>query len=63
MKSLKSTIALLSIVALSFGCASVTDASLTEELAKQPETITSAPDNSVFSGGADVKPIVERPDW
>jgi hypothetical protein len=63
MKSLKSTIALLSIVALSFGCASVTDASLSEELAKQPETITSTPDNSVFSGGADVKPIVQRPDW
>ncbi|MFP8487668.1 hypothetical protein ACKGJO_01085 [Gracilimonas sp. Q87] len=40
----------------------MTDASLTEELAKQPETITNAPDNSVFSGGADVKPIVERPD-
>ncbi|MFP8487670.1 hypothetical protein ACKGJO_01090 [Gracilimonas sp. Q87] len=40
----------------------MTDASLTEELAKQPETVTNAPDNSVFSGGADVKPIVERPD-
>ncbi|MCH2449631.1 MAG: hypothetical protein MK198_05740 [Gracilimonas sp.] len=63
MKSLKSTIALLSIVALSFGCASVTDASLTEELRQQPPAETNTADNSVFSGGNDYEPIVERPVW
>jgi hypothetical protein len=63
MKSLKSVIALVSIAALSFGCASVTDASLTEELRQQPAAETNTTDNSVFSGGADVEPIVERPVW
>jgi hypothetical protein len=63
MKSLKSTIALLSIVALSFGCASVTDASLTDELQQQPSVETNTTDNSVFSGGNDVTPIVEKPVW
>ncbi|MEX2476956.1 MAG: hypothetical protein WD357_00865 [Gracilimonas sp.] len=63
MKSLKSTIALLSIVALSFGCASVTDASLTEELQQEPSVETNTPDNSVFTGGNDVEPIVEKPVW
>ncbi|MFD2532834.1 hypothetical protein [Gracilimonas halophila] len=62
MKSLKSIIALFSIVALSFGCASVTDASLTDDLQQQPD-VEITTDNSVFTGGNDVKPIVERPDW
>ena len=62
MKSLKSIIALFAIVSLSFGCASVTDASLSEELQDKP-AIETTTDKGVFSGGADVKPIVERPDW
>ena len=63
MKSLKSIIALFSIVALSFGCASVTDASLTDELQQQPDVEITTDDNSVFSGGNDVEPIVEKPVW
>ncbi|MBE80620.1 MAG: hypothetical protein CL670_16045 [Balneola sp.] len=60
MKSLKSLFALIAIVSLSFGCASVTDASLSDELASEP-TIETTSDNGVFSGGNDVKPIVEKP--
>ncbi|HET8866010.1 MAG TPA: hypothetical protein VFM80_09970 [Gracilimonas sp.] len=62
MKSLKSIIALFAITALSFGCASVTDASLNEDLQEQP-TVTTTTDNGVFSGGAEVRPIVEKPEW
>ncbi|MBD3616473.1 MAG: hypothetical protein HUJ22_07865 [Gracilimonas sp.] len=61
MKSLKSLFALAAIVTLSFGCASVTDASLTEELNKTPDTQITSSDDGVFSGGNDVEPIVEKP--
>jgi hypothetical protein len=61
MKSLKSLFALIAIVSLSFGCASVTDASLSDDLANEPTIQTTSGDNGVFSGGNDVKPIVERP--
>ena len=62
MKSLKSTLALLSIVALSFGCASVTDASLNDEINNTPDTEVNTTDDTVFSGGNEVKPIIERPE-
>jgi len=62
MKSLKSVITLFAIVSLSFGCASVTDASLSDELQDKP-TIETTTDKGVFSDGADVKPIIEKPDW
>ncbi len=61
MKSLKSLFALIAIVSLSFGCASVTDASLNDELTSQPTIETTTTDNGVFSGGNDVEPIVEKP--
>ena len=61
MKSLKSLFALTAIVALSFGCASVTDASLTEELNQAPDTQITTNDDGVFSGGNEMKPIVEKP--
>ncbi|MEX2362589.1 MAG: hypothetical protein WD597_03150 [Balneolaceae bacterium] len=62
MKSLKSLFALLAIVTLSFGCASVTDASLIDESADKANTEVRTADNGVFSTGNDVKPIVERPE-
>ena len=62
MKALKSLIALTAIVTLSFGCASVTDASLSDELAGQDNTeITTTKDGVFGTGGASVEPIVERP--
>ncbi len=62
MKSLKSLFALIAIATLSFGCASVTDASLTDDNAKQPAIESSSADNGVFSsGGFDPEPILEKP--
>ncbi|MEQ8523592.1 MAG: hypothetical protein RIB15_02760 [Gracilimonas sp.] len=61
MKSLKSLFALIAIVSLSFGCASVTDASLNDELTSEPAVETTTTGNGVFSGGNDVKPILEKP--
>ncbi len=60
MKTLKSLFALFAIVTLSFGCASVTDASLTEELNDQPAIEVTA-DDGVFTGINDMDPIVEKP--
>ncbi|MAO65471.1 MAG: hypothetical protein CL666_10770 [Balneola sp.] len=60
MKSLKSIFALFSIVTLSFGCASVTDASLTEEL-DQPAIETTTADDGVFGTGNDMDPVIEKP--
>ena len=60
MKSLKSIFALFAIVTLSFGCASVTDASLTEEL-DQPAIETTTSDDGVFGTGNDMDPVIERP--
>jgi hypothetical protein len=61
MKSLKSLFAFFAIAALSFGCASVTDASLNEQLSNDQAIEAPAPDNGVFSGGVGVEPIVEKP--
>ena len=61
MKSVKSLFALFAIAALSFGCASVTDASLNDELASRPAIETTTTGNGVFTDGVGVKPIVERP--
>ncbi|MEQ9266935.1 MAG: hypothetical protein RLN81_17035 [Balneolaceae bacterium] len=59
MKSLKSLFALLTIVSMSFACASVTDASLTEE-PDTPDTEINAPAGAVFGDGgtADSKPKI-----
>ncbi|MEQ9266651.1 MAG: hypothetical protein RLN81_15585 [Balneolaceae bacterium] len=61
MKSLKSLFALLTIVSMSFACASVTDASLTEE-PDTPDTEINAPAGTVFGGDkqgtADSKPVI-----
>ncbi len=62
MKTLKSLFALLAIVTLSFGCASVTDASLTEELNQAPDTQVTTTDDGVFTGGNGMRPVVEQPD-
>ena len=60
MKSLKSLFALFAIASLSFACASVTDAGLTEEDA-QPETEQVAPSDAVFGTGLDSEPIIRKP--
>jgi len=68
MKSLRKTLAKLSVVAMiigmAAGCASVTDATL-PELADQPAatgqvTAPDTPDNIEF-GGNEVDPIIDRP--
>ena len=61
MKSLKSIFALFAIVTLSFGCASVTDASLSEELNDQPDIETTSSNDGVFGTGNDMDPVIERP--
>ena len=48
MKSLKSTLALLAIVSLGFGCASVTSAEYGEPTTEEIETVT--PDRDTFDG-------------
>ncbi|SMO74224.1 hypothetical protein SAMN06265219_10940 [Gracilimonas mengyeensis] len=58
MKSLKSIFAILAIATLSFGCASVTDASLND--ADQPDTEITA-DDAVFNGGNEMDPVIEKP--
>ncbi|MDR9416053.1 MAG: hypothetical protein RI564_07205 [Gracilimonas sp.] len=60
MKSLKSVLALFAIVSLSFGCASVTDASLTDQPEDQTQ-IESTTDDGVFGTGNDMDPIIEKP--
>ncbi|MEX2409949.1 MAG: hypothetical protein WD607_01030 [Candidatus Paceibacterota bacterium] len=63
MKSLKSLFALIAIVTLSFGCASVTDASLNESLNDQTDVKTTTVDDGVFnSGGAGMEPVIKVPD-
>ncbi|MEX2409951.1 MAG: hypothetical protein WD607_01040 [Candidatus Paceibacterota bacterium] len=62
MKSLKSLFALIAIVTLSFGCASVTDASLSEELGNADDTQVTTTTNGVFSGGVDMEPVIKVPD-
>ncbi len=61
MKSLKSLFALFAIVTLSFGCASVTDASLGEELSEQPAIETTTEADGVFGTGNDMEPVIEKP--
>ncbi|MTI87200.1 MAG: hypothetical protein FH748_04440, partial [Balneolaceae bacterium] len=58
---LKSLVALLAIVTLSFGCASVTDASLMDETTPETPEMTQTDDSAVFStDGNDQDPIVEK---
>ncbi len=49
MKSLKSTLALVAILSLGFGCASVTDAGLNDTLADEP-TVEQTTPPTVFNG-------------
>ncbi len=60
MKSLKSLFALLAIASLSFACASVTDASLTEEANEPAIESTNTPSGAVFEGN-DSEPIIRKP--
>ncbi len=60
MKSLKSLFALLTLVAISFACAPAQQTQATAD-ATQPETIITVTDDAAFSGGNDVKPIVNKP--
>ena len=60
MKSLKSLFAALTIVSLSFACASVTETPVSKAPQATDTQITPA-DNAVFSGGNDPEPIVTRP--
>ena len=60
MKSLKSLFALFAVASLSFACASVTDASLTDE-ATQPDTEQVAPSDVVFEADFDSEPIIRKP--
>ena len=50
MKSLKSTLTILAFVTLGFGCASVTDAGLNDELAEEPTVEQTLPPQTVFGG-------------
>ena len=61
MKSLKSVFALIAIVSLSFGCASVTDASLSEQL-DSPDTKVTTCDTGVFTDGNQMDPVIIVPD-
>ena len=50
MKSLKTTLSILAFVSLGIGCASVTDASLNDELAEEPVVEQTLPPQTVFGG-------------
>ncbi len=60
MKSLKSLFALLTLVAISFACAPASQTQ-TAAASDQPETVITITDNAAFSGGNDMKPILEKP--
>ena len=66
MKSLaQKLIALTFIVALSTGCASVTDAGLSQQQAEKPDTEQVQPDQPQdiqFGTEQDVQPIVDKPE-
>ena len=59
MKSLKSLFAVLTIVSLSFACASVTETPVTK--APATDTEVTPVDNAVFSGGNDPVPVITKP--
>tara|TARA_R110002096_G_scaffold97821_1_gene218027 strand:- start:31 stop:213 length:183 start_codon:yes stop_codon:yes gene_type:complete len=58
MKSIKSLFAIIAIASLSFACASVTDASLTEEI-NQPAIERTTSTDSLDNGMSD--PIILKP--
>ncbi|MTI89570.1 MAG: hypothetical protein FH748_16570 [Balneolaceae bacterium] len=60
MKTLKSLVALLAIVTLSFGCASVTDASLMDETTPETPEMTQTDDAIFGPDGNGQDPIVEK---
>ncbi len=60
MKSLKSLFALLTLVAISFACAPASQTQATAS-ADQPETVITITDDAAFSGGNDMKPILNKP--
>ena len=60
MKSFKSLFALLAIASLSFACASVTDASLTDDVNEPTIETTVAPSEAVFGGDVS-QPIITKP--
>jgi len=60
MKSFKSLFALLAIASLSFACASVTDASLTDDANEPTIETTVAPADAVFGGDVS-QPIITKP--
>lgn len=60
MKNLKSLFALITLVSLSFACASVTDANLSDEL-NAPQIEQNGTTGTVF--GDDSKPIITKPNF
>jgi len=62
MKSLKKTFALLALVTLGFGCASVTDAGLNDQPDAQVTDQTTPPPVIFGEPGNEMEPIVERPE-
>jgi hypothetical protein len=60
MKSFKSLFALLAFASLSFACASVTDASLIEDMDEPTVETSVTPSDAVFGGG-DSQPIITKP--
>ncbi len=61
MKSLKSLFAMLALVSVTFACASVTDASISDAPDVDGTEITTPGDDAVFNGASDPEPIVPRP--
>ena len=61
MKSLKSLFAMLALVSVTFACASVTDASISDAPDVDGTEITAPGDDAVFNGADDPEPILPRP--